>query len=117
MALTILIKFCDFIVHSKPNNMTLSTFPGKISETRKEFLIFCPSSNVAPIPGLPEKLPEKPQPGKLTRPGIEPGPAGLEATMLSLGHSDGCVRTRACVYVCVMLTHCTLCASSSGLRE
>ena len=32
---TILIKFGEFIVHSKPNNMTLSDFPGKISETRK----------------------------------------------------------------------------------
>ena len=34
-ALTILIKFCGFIVHSKPNNMTLLVFPGKILETRK----------------------------------------------------------------------------------
>ena len=30
MAPTILTKFCGFIVHSKPNNMTLSAFPGKI---------------------------------------------------------------------------------------
>ena len=35
MAPTILIKFCVFIVHSKPNTMTLSSFPGKITETRK----------------------------------------------------------------------------------
>ena len=35
MAPTIFIKFCEFIVHSKPNNMTLSAFPGKIPETRK----------------------------------------------------------------------------------
>ena len=34
-AVTILIKFCEFIVHSKPNNVTLSAFPGKIPETRK----------------------------------------------------------------------------------
>ena len=35
MASTILFKFCVFIVHSKPNNMTLSAFPEKILETRK----------------------------------------------------------------------------------
>ena len=35
MAPTILIKFCGFIVHVKPNNMALSAFPGKILETRK----------------------------------------------------------------------------------
>ena len=35
MAPTKLIKFCGVIVHSKPNNMTLSAFPGKIPETRK----------------------------------------------------------------------------------
>ena len=29
MALTILIKFCEFIVHSKPNNTRLSAFPRK----------------------------------------------------------------------------------------
>ena len=51
MAPTILIKFCGFIVHSKPNIMTLSAFPGKIPETRKiAILIFCPSPNVAPKP-------------------------------------------------------------------
>ena len=38
MALTILIKFCEFIVHSKSNNMTLPAFPGKIPETGKIFL-------------------------------------------------------------------------------
>ena len=36
MALTILIKFCGFIVHSKSNNMTLSAFPEKIPETEKK---------------------------------------------------------------------------------
>ena len=50
MALTILIKFCGFIVHSKPKNMTLSVFPGKIPETRKIVFIFCSSLNVAPKP-------------------------------------------------------------------
>ena len=35
MATTVLINFRGFIVHSKPNNMTLSAFPGKIPETRK----------------------------------------------------------------------------------
>ena len=36
MALTIVIKFCGFIVrvHSKPNNMTLSAFPRKILGAR-----------------------------------------------------------------------------------
>ena len=37
MAPTNLIKFCVFIVHSKPNNMTLSAFPEKIPETKKKF--------------------------------------------------------------------------------
>ena len=46
----ILIKFSGFIVYSKPNNMTLSSFPGKIPETRIFFLIFNPSPNVAPKP-------------------------------------------------------------------
>ena len=36
--------------------------------------------------GKPRK---KPQPGKLTRPGIEPGPARWEATMLPLDQSGG----------------------------
>ena len=41
MAPTILIKFCGFIVHSKPNNVILANFPGKIPETWKiSFLIF-----------------------------------------------------------------------------
>ena len=44
---------------------------------------------------------KNPQPGKLTRPGIEPGPARWEATMLSLDHSGGhgfrCGRIGACV--------------------
>ena len=35
MAPRILIKFCGFIVHPKPNNMTLSAFLGKIPENRK----------------------------------------------------------------------------------
>ena len=35
MAITILIKFCEFIEYSKPNNVTLSAFPEKIPETRK----------------------------------------------------------------------------------
>ena len=48
MALTIFIKFCEFIVHSKTNNITLSAFPGKSLKQEKQFLIFCPSSNVAP---------------------------------------------------------------------
>ena len=40
MVPTILIKFYAFIVHSKPNNMTLSAFPGKIPETGKIYLKF-----------------------------------------------------------------------------
>ena len=35
------------------------------------------------------KTREKPQPGQLTRPGIEPGPARWETTMLPLYHSGG----------------------------
>ena len=35
MALMILYKFCEFIVHSKPNNMALTVFSGKILDTRK----------------------------------------------------------------------------------
>ena len=50
MALTILFKFCGFIVHSKPNNTTLSAFPGKIPETRKTVLIVCPSAKITPKP-------------------------------------------------------------------
>ena len=48
MATTNLIKFCGFIVHSKPNNMTLSAFPGKPLKLENSFLIFCPSLNVPP---------------------------------------------------------------------
>ena len=36
MAPTILFKFCGFIEHSKPNNMTLSIFSGKIPKTEKK---------------------------------------------------------------------------------
>ena len=36
-----------------------------------------------------EKPWRKSQPGRLTWPGIEPGPARWEATMLTLGHSGG----------------------------
>ena len=51
MAPTSLIKFCGFIVHSKPNSMTLSAFPGKIPETRKIVFNFLSASpNVAPKP-------------------------------------------------------------------
>ena len=50
MAPTIFIKFCGFIVHLNPNNMTLPALPGKIPETRKIFfLIFLPSPNVVLI--------------------------------------------------------------------
>ena len=39
------------MAHSKPNNMTLSAFPGKIPKIKKKnFLIFYPSPNVAPKP-------------------------------------------------------------------
>ena len=50
MALTILFKFCGFIVHSKPNNMTLSAFPRKIPETRKIVFKFSKSAKIAPKP-------------------------------------------------------------------
>ena len=36
-----------------------------------------------------EELRKIPQPGKLTRAGIEPGPASCEATMIPLDHSGG----------------------------
>ena len=39
MALMILIKFCGFTVHLKPNNMTQSAIPGKFPEARKTYLI------------------------------------------------------------------------------
>ena len=44
MALTIFIKFCEFIEQSKPNNLTLSDFIAKFPEEEK----FC--ANVAPKP-------------------------------------------------------------------
>ena len=36
-----------------------------------------------------DKSQKKPQPGKLTQPGIEPRPTRWEATMLPLDHIDG----------------------------
>ena len=48
MAITILIKFCGFIVHTKHNNMTLSAFPGKIPETGKIYFNFFSSPNAGP---------------------------------------------------------------------
>ena len=48
MAPTILFKFCEFIVHSKHNNMTLSAFPGKIPETGKIYFNFLSSPNAGP---------------------------------------------------------------------
>ena len=50
MAPTILIKFSGFIIYSKPRNMTLSTFPGKILETRKIVFNFQSVASVAPKP-------------------------------------------------------------------
>ena len=48
MAQTIFIKFCGFIVHSYPNNMALSDFPGKIFVTGKIFnFLSVASPNVA----------------------------------------------------------------------
>ena len=48
---TILIKFCGFIVHLKPNNMTLAAFPEKIPETEKKLnYSVWPSPNGAPNP-------------------------------------------------------------------
>ena len=41
MAPTILIKFCGLMVHSKPNNMILSDFPGKILEIGKILYLGC----------------------------------------------------------------------------
>ena len=40
MALTILIKFCGFIVHSKPHNITLSAIHGKSFNLKKIFFNF-----------------------------------------------------------------------------
>ena len=45
MSLTILTKFCGFIVHLKPNNKIISAFLGKIPETGK---IFFQSPKVGP---------------------------------------------------------------------
>ena len=50
MALTIMFKFCGFIVHSKPNNMTQSAIPGKSLKLEKQFLIFFPSPRLATKP-------------------------------------------------------------------
>ena len=50
MAPTILIKFCGLIVHSKPDNVILANFPGKIPETGKIFLNFFSSPNAGPKP-------------------------------------------------------------------
>ena len=41
MALTIFIRFCGFIVNSKPNNMTLSAFPGKSQKLENEINFLC----------------------------------------------------------------------------
>ena len=41
MVPTILIKLCGLIVHSKPNNVTLSAFPEKIAETEKNLTSLC----------------------------------------------------------------------------
>ena len=41
MALTIFIKYCEFIENSTPNNLTLSDFIGKFPEVKKiDFLFF-----------------------------------------------------------------------------
>ena len=51
IAPTILIKFCGLIVHSKPNNVILANFPGKIPESGKIFLkFFFPYPNAVPKP-------------------------------------------------------------------
>ena len=50
MAPTILIKFCGLIVHSKPNNVMLANFPGKIPETGKIYFKCFPSPNAGPKP-------------------------------------------------------------------
>ena len=49
-AQTILIKFGEFIVHSKPNSVILANFPGKIPETGKIFFKSFPSPNAGPKP-------------------------------------------------------------------
>ena len=51
MDLTILFKYCVFIVHSILNNMTLSAIHGKSFELKKKyFLIFYPSPSLATKP-------------------------------------------------------------------
>ena len=45
MAVTIFIKFCGFIDHYKPNNLTLSEFTGKFPVGKKKFSIFCMRCN------------------------------------------------------------------------
>ena len=52
MVPTILIKFYEFIVHSKHNNMTLSAFPQKIRETGKILKFFFSSPKAGPKPTL-----------------------------------------------------------------
>ena len=52
MATTNFIKFCGFIVHSNPDNMTQSTFPGKILETEKKKKIIFFYFSVRPLPTL-----------------------------------------------------------------
>ena len=44
------LNFVGLKVHSKPNNMTLSAFPGKILLTRKIFFNFLSAPNVASKP-------------------------------------------------------------------
>ena len=43
-----------------------------------------------------EKPWKKPQPGKLTQPGIEPEPTGCEAMVLPLDRSDGLILLLIC---------------------
>ena len=58
MAPTVLIKFFGLIVHSRPKNMVLSTFPEKIPETEKNIFYFSvwPSPNGAPNPNDQSRL-------------------------------------------------------------
>ena len=47
------------------------------------------------------RTPEKPQPVKLTRPGIEPESTRREPTMLPLDHSNGtCLFDVPCLRIC-----------------
>ena len=52
IALTIFIKFCGLMVHSKPNNMIPANLPGKIPVTAKIFLNFFSSPNAGLKPSL-----------------------------------------------------------------